>query len=234
MERDQSSSITCCKIEDNITEIDGFYTCTKCGYTQDNMLVFGQGKIPIPYFNRHRIEPVKNDHLVHELCELASVSDEGNSIACNLFNRWLSTHPNLHKNTLKATALYYACKKTGYPRSLREISAYTGVCWKRIGYYEKLLCHEHIRINPTDYVNRFCVKLDLDFEFIKQTISLIKSFNFTHVYNPVGIAAAAIYMTYIDIKPQKVVNIRDIENVTGCSYTTFKRISKTVLKRKFQ
>ena len=56
---------------------------------------------------------------------------------------------------------------------MTEISAVSGVDVKHIGQYEHLVCTQYYPTKPSDYVDRFCSKLDLNY---KQIQKLIKSY----------------------------------------------------------
>ena len=50
---------------------------------------------------------------------------------------------------------------------MKEISAVTGVDVKHIGQYEHIVCTQYYPTKPSDYVNRFCSKLELKYNQIQ-------------------------------------------------------------------
>ena len=151
-----SADTKCCDNEIDFVEIDGFITCAKCGTVQDISTIPVQTNI-----SSHSITD-KVDEEIEEICDRAGIVGLTKSKAYNMFNCWTRKYPRFHKTTLRACAIYIACKQTHVPRTMKEISAFTGVCTKQLGRYERLVAEEHVSVNPEHYINRFCSKLQLN------------------------------------------------------------------------
>ena len=76
----------------------------------------------------------------------------------------------MNSRVLKATAIYFSCKKQGVPRTLREISSASGVWHRKIGKYDAMLTNSYSEVSARMYVNRFCFKIGKDFQFVKRAI----------------------------------------------------------------
>ena len=129
----------------------------------------------------------------------------------------------MNSKILQATAVYVSCKQDGYPRTLREISAISGVSTKQIGKYDSIINQKHYDITPDMYVNRFCSKLGKSFQFTKRAQNFAKDLYVKNKSNPISISATAIYLAnQSDRKTEKKI-LRKIQNLTGISPSTIMR-----------
>ena len=86
---------------------------------------------------------------------------------------------------------------------MKETITVSWVDVKHIGQYEHLVFSQYYPTKPSDYVDRFCSKLDLNYKQIqKVNQELLKLSKCTD--NPINLCAAVIYKTMqhvgIDIK----------------------------------
>ena len=203
-----------------LIESDGFFVCSICGLCKNELIL------------EHSNSVLKYNEdictIIADICENGAIPPQTGLLAQQQCLKWHKNYPNMNLNILKATAVYIACKRDGIPRSLREIASYSGICPKRIGRYDAILNKTHIQLHPEMYVNRFCAKMSKSFEFIKKTISYLDKIPFKYDFNPVTLAALAIYLTHL--KEQKTSDnkavLKRIKTVTGVSPSTLLRMVK--------
>jgi len=127
--------------------------------------------------------------------------------------------------SVASASLYGACRENQVPRSLKEITEVSRVGKKDIGKSYRLITRElGIRLPPIDparYVARFSSDLGLPGETRTEAITIIreaKDKRLTSGKSPVGIAAAAIYISaYLtgERKTQReVAKVTDMTEVT--------------------
>ena len=168
----------CCRDEINIIKIEGTHVCCKCGLVKD-MLSFYE---PI-----HTGTTKAGSMFLLELCHRAEIDSSTQSSAEHFYQIWVKHNPTLNKSILSACAIYVACKKHKIPRSMKEISAMSGVDTKQLGKYEQLVSEEHYPTKASDYVNRFGCKIGLNFSEIKQVRNNISlNTNTMMTFNPVA------------------------------------------------
>ena len=206
----------CCSDERNVTEIDGTYTCTFCG------LVLDLFYINIP-------KEVKTfgyqNEILYEYCERGNIDSYSQSIAGKMYARYSKMYTSMHKETLIATCIYIACKRNLIPRSMKEISGFTGCTVKRLGQYEKIISTVHYPTAPLHYINRFGCKLNLTFEQIKKVTDAAKESSSTaEMFNPVGIACAYIYKTLTGV----TIGIHALEKVSGVPSASIKKLCNKI------
>lgn len=136
---------------------------------------------------------------------------------------WISSHMRLPRNvqgaavaiyrraatrrvgwstkSVVAAALYMACRECKMPRTLNEIAVASKVSRKEVARISRFIARElRIRpppISPIDLIPRFASKLKLSDEAQSKAIELlqrVKNKGLTLGRDPVGVAAAAIYI----------------------------------------
>lgn len=128
-------------------------------------------------------------------------------------------------DTLTAAAIYAACRIGGVPRTLEEIADATGLAKKAIAKtYGALQRGLKLRVPPSkasDYVPRFCSKLDLSAEVEAEAYRILRRIEEaegTSSLSPIGTAAAAIYLAGLacgERRPQKAVaEVAGVSEVT--------------------
>ena len=206
----------CCTRTSNIIELDGCYVCTYCGMVQDTPC--------FEYEFQFRDDKVSlKDSLLSEFCHRLAVDNITQADSESLYNNSVRKNPNIQKLILLTCSLYIACKRNNCPRTMREISAVSGVDVKHIGQYEHLVCSQYYPTKPSDYVNRFGSKLELKYNQIQKiNQELLKVTKYTD--NPISMCAAVIYKTmqHLDI------DLKQLEDITGIPSSTIKRISKNI------
>ena len=134
----------------------------------------------------------------------------------------------MNSRVLKATAIYFSCKKQGVPRTLREISSASGVCPKKIGKYDAVLTNSYSEVSAEMYINRFCFKIGKDFQFVKRAIKQLDKMSFKNGFNPVTLAVSAIYLTSLEEPLADKEILKKIRLVSGVSASTLARVVKTI------
>ncbi len=125
-----------------------------------------------------------------------------------------------------AASIYVACRMSHTPRDLREFeNAYPIVNKKTIAQsYRLLVKNLNLKIpviDPTIYVNKIASKLGLSQNIIQETLKILnkaEEIGATIGKDPVGIAAAALYMacqnSYPDITQKDVAKVAGVTEVT--------------------
>ncbi len=127
---------------------------------------------------------------------------------------------------LMAMCVYYACKRKGMPRTLKEIADIFEVSIEVLTNGKKKF-HKFLKIsnlninigynNSDDFVKRYCKDLHIKQEFIDQTLTIsnnIKKLNIASSHTPSSLAVCSILL------------MADINN--------FKTINKKLLSKKFK
>lgn len=130
-----------------------------------------------------------------------------------------------------AASLYIACRQEGVPRTFREIGALTKVPKKEIGrcykFMLKVLETNLETINTSDFMSRFCSKLELPNEIVKAATHVAKeAVNMGIVAGkcPISVAAAGIYLVS-QLSREKRTQ-KDIAGVAGVSEVTIRNSFK--------
>ncbi|MFC1663650.1 transcription initiation factor IIB family protein [Patescibacteria group bacterium] len=137
---------------------------------------------------------------------------------------------------IAATAVYWACKDHGVPRTFEEISKASGVSKKEIARTSKIISRglklEFIIVLPENYVPRFCSELNLNNETKLEAMDLLqkleKKKSIPSGMSIIGFVASIIYMASIitgDWRKQK-----DIAAVTGVTVVTIRKRYKQIVK----
>jgi transcription initiation factor TFIIB len=126
-----------------------------------------------------------------------------------------------------ATSIYTACRRSNIPRTLEEISEVSKVSKKQIGKTYRFLSRElNIKLkptSPTDYIPRFATKLGLSGEVQSKAIDIIrkaKDCGLSSGKGPTGLAAAAIYIASVLLSERKTQ--RDVADVAGVTEVTIR------------
>ena len=129
--------------------------------------------------------------------------------------------------------VYAACRLSGAPRTLDELSSVSQISRKEIGRAYRYIARElELTMKPTspiDYVSRFCSELKLSQDVRKKAIELLKKAienELTSGRGPVGMAAAAIYMSTVLNECRKTQ--REIAEVAGVTEVTIRNRYKEI------
>jgi transcription initiation factor TFIIB len=135
-----------------------------------------------------------------------------------------------------AGALYAACRRQGFPRTLDEISNAFPLDKKEIGKTYRFVCRElGIRIlptSPTDYINRFASELKLSPSTVSKSIEILQKASqkeITSGKGPMGIAAASLYVASLLTGEKRTQ--REVAEVAGVTEVTIRNRYKELLDK---
>ncbi|MBN1923755.1 MAG: transcription initiation factor IIB [Nanoarchaeota archaeon] len=135
-----------------------------------------------------------------------------------------------------AGALYAACRRHRFPRTLDEISEAFTLDKKEIGKTYRFICRElGIRILPTfplDYIYRFASELKLSPKTISKAVEIINKAQgkeITSGKGPMGVAAAALYVATLICNEKKTQ--REVADVAGVTEVTIRNRYKELIDR---
>ena len=130
-----------------------------------------------------------------------------------------------------AASLYIACRQSRLPNTLDEISNVSGIDKSSLSSYYRLLCKEfNIRlqhIHAEDFVPKIRTNLDVSVYIEAKAIALIKFINdngFNGGNNPVGIAAAAMYVACQNLGVKR--SQKKVAEAAGVSEVTIRKNAK--------
>jgi transcription initiation factor TFIIB len=140
-----------------------------------------------------------------------------------------------------AACLYYACKNCNVSRSSKEIGTMfkitTSVMTKGTKTFQEIIHMSNSKnrikdansINPEDFIDRFCNKLnlgELDIKQVKDISKIITSTQLISEVRPDSIAAGCI-LFYCNFKKNKI-NKKEISNISQISEVTINKCSKKI------
>lgn len=128
--------------------------------------------------------------------------------------------------SIMAAAVYAACRAMGAPRDLRELEkAYPVVKRKTIAQgYRLLLKHLNLKVpvaDPAIYLNKIASKVGLDQKTVQEALRILQEAakrGATVGKDPVGIAAAALYMACQETTQN--ITQKDIARAAGVTEVT--------------
>ena len=135
-----------------------------------------------------------------------------------------------------AGALYAACRRHRFPRTLDEIASTFTLNKKEIGKTYRFICRElGIRILPTfplDYIYRFSSELKLSAKTTSKAVEIIKKAQENEITSgkgPMGIAAAALYVATL-LEGEKRTQ-REVADVAGVTEVTIRNRYKELINK---
>jgi transcription initiation factor TFIIB len=138
-----------------------------------------------------------------------------------------------HLEVVVAAVVYTACRLSGAPRTLDELSNVSQSSRKEIGgAYRYIVQKLGLAMKPTspiDYVSRFCSELKLSQDVRKKAIELLKRAIENELNSgrgPAGMAAAAIYMSSVLNECGKTQS--EIADVAGVTEVTIRNRYKEI------
>ena len=174
----------------NEIEYEGFFVCNKCGRCKSDPVM-----VPL-HSELKGFEPLCS--IINDISENMNIPYETRLTVQDQYLKWKKKFPTMNSRVLKATAIYFSCKKQGVPRTLREISSASGVCPKKIGKYDAVLTNSYSEVSAEMYLNRFCFKIGKDFQFVKRAIKQLDKMRLKNGFNPVTLAVSVIYLTSLE------------------------------------
>jgi transcription initiation factor TFIIB len=139
-------------------------------------------------------------------------------------------------NAIAAAALYAACRKSGTPRTLREIAEASLVDKKDVARCYRLLLQEldvHMPVaDPLTYVSKIAEKNGVSGKSQGAAIAILREARRKRVSagkDPMGLAAAALYIACLQHKEKKTQ--KDIAEVAGVTEVTIRNRYKALLRQ---
>ena len=208
----------CCM--NNEIECECFFVCNKCGRCQSDPVMASL------HSELNGFEPLCS--IINDISENIDIPYQTRLTVQDQYLKWKKKFPTMNSRVLKATAIYFSCKKQGVPRTLREISSASGVCPKKIGKYDAMLTNSYSEVSAEMYVNRFCFKIGKDFQFVKRAIKQLDKMRLKNGVNPVTLAVSAIYLTSLEEPLADKEILKKIRLVSEVSASTLARVVKTI------
>ncbi len=126
-----------------------------------------------------------------------------------------------------AASIYGACRMLNVPRTLEEIANVTKIKKKDIGRTYRIM-GRILQLNifpskPEDYIERFCLKLNLKGDVKKYAYEILKKAEekeLTSGRGPTGVAAATIYIAAVMAKDRRTQ--REVADVSGVTEVTIR------------
>jgi transcription initiation factor TFIIB len=139
-------------------------------------------------------------------------------------------------NAIAAAALYAACRKSGTPRSLREIAEASFVDRKDLARCYRLLLREldfHMPVaDPLTYVSKIAEKTGISGKTQGAAIQILREARRKRVAagkDPMGLAAAALYIACLQHNEKKTQ--KNIAEAAGVTEVTIRNRYKVLLKQ---
>ena len=139
-------------------------------------------------------------------------------------------------NAVAAAALYAACRKSGSPKTLREISKVSLVSKKDVSRCYRLLLQEldfHIPISdPMTYLSRIAEKTGISGRTQGAATAILRMARQKRVStgkDPVGLAAAALYIACLQNSEKETQ--RNIAEAAGVTEVTVRNRYKDLTKK---
>lgn len=133
-------------------------------------------------------------------------------------------------------SVYAACRLSGTPRTLDELSEKSQIKRKEIGRTYRFIARElGLRLMPTspqDYISRFCSELKLSGDVQSKAIEILKDAadkELTSGRGPTGVAAASIYIASILCGERRTQ--REVADVAGVTEVTIRNRYKELAER---
>jgi transcription initiation factor TFIIIB Brf1 subunit/transcription initiation factor TFIIB len=209
-------------------ERDGTNVCTDCGLVLDTLL------FPTSTANPRTNEGDENykiKYFIKDVCANAHIPES----ICNysyFFYKKIRKDEVLKKiknNQLAAFAIYNTLHRFEVPRSLEEISHYTGENIKRVLTIEAEATLTENRNDPTHFVDRFCSLLQLEY-FDSNIIKSIVG----NMYGMGNVKTSCLIATCIHLfcrEKKRKIMLKTICAVCSVSPTSVHRIMKCLDKK---
>jgi transcription initiation factor TFIIB len=139
-------------------------------------------------------------------------------------------------NAIAAAALYAACRESGIPRTLREISEASLVGKKDVARCYRLLLHElnvHMPVaDSLTFVSKIAEKNGISGKTTGQAIGILREARqkrFAAGKDPMGLAAAALYIACLQSNEKKTQ--KDIAEAAGVTEVTVRNRYKALARQ---
>jgi transcription initiation factor TFIIB len=138
--------------------------------------------------------------------------------------------------TVVSAMVYAACRSTGIPRTLDELSDVLEVSRKEIGRTYRFIARElGLKLMPTspqEYISRFCRELNLNSNVQSKAIAILNDAANKALISsrrPTGVAAASIYIASILCGERRTQ--REVADVVGVTEVTTRNTYKELVEK---
>ena len=146
----------------------------------------------------------------------------------------------LHRNSIIAGAIFFACRRSGKSRSPKEIAEVANIDYTNVTSgctaFSKLASIKGVNLDlgsslPEHFIRRYCIELKVQKEFTNEAIRLAKNIrllNIASTHTPISIATGCILLL-ADINKINIdkKTIKDIFNISEVTINkTFKKLQK--------
>jgi transcription initiation factor TFIIIB Brf1 subunit/transcription initiation factor TFIIB len=179
----------------------GVEVCTSCGLVLSNQIYLPE--IPI---NNNDVNYSNKSNLmnsVNDICDNLNMPMSIQWMVCDFFKRHfeeMQLIKKVNRDDFLSFSIYYVLKIEGFPRTMKNISEWTGTSQKKIWRIEKLLFPGKLRqLESSNILDPICANLELtynDIQNIKNIICGMAKSNF----NPNVVAASEVYKYCKSIK----------------------------------
>lgn len=227
MERNRTDSTKLC--DHIVIESECFLVCVKCAKVQDIICMSFKQDSTLSIDSDTHIIQKKLKEKMDFLKELKSrgLISENVIVDCMKFLKIWQTENTPYQKSHLPYALYLSTQKNGNPLSLKEISFYFQLSVKEICKVEKIVKYS-FKLEPRDYITKYCAILDLSFMDEKIIESYLKKNYLSNNRNPAHIAASAIAQCFPSIEKKKIAEL------AWTTVNTIKKISLDLQTGKFK
>jgi transcription initiation factor TFIIIB Brf1 subunit/transcription initiation factor TFIIB len=202
----------CRHLNEIIDDREGTIICIDCGLVLSNNL-FQEDK----YFSSFTNE----DNDLNQIKEFLERLNMPVSFSCQIFENYKQTvKKRKHGKFLLPYTIYQTLNDIGYPISIKQISAVSGVSENLI--YDMQNSEESIILEPNSLLEKYCKILGLDFKsysVIKERLPEVST-----GHNPLTVIASNIYKYSKDNNLKH--SMKDIASAVGISPISIQRYMK--------
>ena len=167
---------------------------------------------------------------IDRICQVmgltSTVKDSGHDIYKDALEKGFTLGRAM--DLLSAAIVYCSCRICRQPRTLNEIASATGLDRRQLGRMEMRLIRELSLqlppVAPSDFVDRFCSRLQLSVETSRQAMLILEDADAEKNFagkDPSGLAAAAIYLASSLTGQTRTQS--EVEEYTGITQVTIRK-----------
>jgi len=174
---------------------------------------------------RNRLR-TSDEQLITDICRNGAIPQSIEEYAVWLFSilRFEVKYSDVKKSHLAVYSLYETLHRFNVPRTYKEIEAISGISSKILWQIESKSDMKIRDIAASDYVNRFCHNLNLDYSNVKKIESYCQMLFGMNNHSPQSLCASVIYF---HIKKEKLsIPLYKVCEISGVSSTCIRQINR--------
>jgi transcription initiation factor TFIIIB Brf1 subunit/transcription initiation factor TFIIB len=179
----------------------GVEVCTSCGLVLSNQIYLPE--IPI---NNEDVNYSNKSNLmnsINDICDNLNMPMSIQWMVYDFFNRHFEEMQLIKKvsrSDFLSFSIYYVLKIEGFPRTMKNISRWTGTAQKKMWRIEKsLFPGKLLQLQSSDILDPICANLELGYNDIQNIKSIILGMGKSN-FNPSVVAASEVYKYCKNIK----------------------------------